>query len=68
MKIAFETWGKLNKGKGQKGKEEQFVFFFCDLDCFCWIETDKSNAVLLHTGLSASSHAKSSCKNQQNGW
>lgn len=42
FRIAFETWGKLNK--------------------------NKSNAVLVHTGLSASSHARSSIDNPQHGW
>jgi hypothetical protein len=32
------------------------------------LNADHSNAVLLHTGLSASSHAKSHAKNQKAGW
>lgn len=32
------------------------------------LNADKSNAILLHTGLSASSHAKSHQKNQKDGW
>lgn len=32
------------------------------------LNADKSNAILLHTGLSASSHAKSHPKNQKPGW
>jgi homoserine acetyltransferase len=32
------------------------------------LNADKSNAILLHTGLSASSHAKSHSKNQKEGW
>ncbi|QLQ80698.1 hypothetical protein HG537_0E00510 [Torulaspora globosa] len=42
FRIAYETWGKLNK--------------------------EKSNAILIHTGLSASSHAHSSDANKQPGW
>jgi len=32
------------------------------------LNADKSNAILLHTGLSASSHAKSTAKNAKPGW
>lgn len=32
------------------------------------LNADKSNAILLHTGLSASSHAKSTAKNSKTGW
>jgi homoserine O-acetyltransferase len=32
------------------------------------LNKDKSNAILLHTGLSASSHAKSHSRNQKPGW
>jgi homoserine acetyltransferase len=32
------------------------------------LNADKSNAILLHTGLSASSHAKSHAKNRKDGW
>ncbi|ODV58021.1 homoserine O-acetyltransferase family protein [Ascoidea rubescens DSM 1968] len=32
------------------------------------LNSDKSNAILLHTGLSASSHAKSQAKNLKPGW
>jgi homoserine O-acetyltransferase len=32
------------------------------------LSTDKSNAILLHTGLSASSHARSHAKNTAPGW
>ena len=32
------------------------------------LNNDKSNAILLHTGLSASSHAHSTLKNPKNGW
>lgn len=32
------------------------------------LNSDKSNAILLHTGLSASSHAKSHAKNRKDGW
>ena len=32
------------------------------------LNADKSNAILLHTGLSASSHAKSHGKNRKDGW
>ncbi|KAG0672840.1 hypothetical protein C6P40_004166 [Pichia californica] len=32
------------------------------------LNDDKSNAILLHTGLSASSHAHSTLKNPKNGW
>lgn len=32
------------------------------------LNNDKTNAVLLHTGLSASSHAKSHAKNHKEGW
>nr|A0A2Z4HPY5.1 RecName: Full=Acetyltransferase efuC; AltName: Full=Enfumafungin biosynthesis cluster protein C [Hormonema carpetanum]AWW17212.1 acetyltransferase [Hormonema carpetanum] len=32
------------------------------------LNADKSNAILLHTGLSASSHAKSTAKNPKPGW
>ncbi len=32
------------------------------------LNSDKSNAILLHTGLSASSHAKSHEKNTNPGW
>ena len=42
FKIAYETWGTLNK--------------------------NKDNAILIHTGLSASSHAHSSQDNPQPGW
>ncbi|XP_039248993.2 uncharacterized protein LOC120326722 [Styela clava] len=42
LKIAYETWGKLNE--------------------------DRDNAVLIFTGLSASSHAKSHEENPSSGW
>ena len=32
------------------------------------LNAEKSNAILLHTGLSASSHAKSHAKNRKDGW
>lgn len=32
------------------------------------LNTDKSNAILIHTGLSASSHAKSHADNSKSGW